>query len=271
MTPVSSIAIVSLFALGLVLVTDESLPLSGAVRYFFLILAPLAIYHLNRIAASLQFFELSPEGIAAQGLFRRRMLSFSAMEGTRFSRLTGDLVVLGGSTRLRVPTTCRRFGDLHFAVLTGIWAQGPQDRQIDVPAPLNCILEPSFAERAHAAYSVAAPILWAGCVSAAVSPGGSGLLVVGGALQAAMNFHGLRHLLNWYEIRADGLVIHSLWRQQFLPASEFLTSMVRQDQHGRSLELAFFNQTIRIHLAFPLPAEELAGMLNQRWTAQESY
>ena len=97
------------------------------------------------------------------------------------------------------------------------------------------------------------------------------LLVVGGALQAAMNFHGLRHLLNWYEIRADGLVIHSWWRQQFLPASEFLTSMVRQDQHGRSLDLAFFNQTIRIPLAFPLPAEELAGMLNQRWTAQESY
>ena len=270
-TPVSSIVIVSLFALGLVLVTDDSLPLTSASRYFFLVLVPLAFYHLNRIAASLQFFELSPEGIASQGLVRRRMLSFSAMESTRFCRLTGDLVVEGGSTRLRIPTTCQRFGDLHLAVLTGIWAQRPQDQQIDAPASPHCILEPSFAERAHAVYAVSAPILWAACISAAVGPGVSSLLVIGGALQAAMNFHGLRHLLNWYEIRADGLVIHSLWRQQFLPASEFLTSMVREDQHGRSLELAFFRQTIHIRLAFRLPAGELAGMLNQRWTAQESY
>jgi len=269
--PYSSIAILSLFGLGLVLATDDSLPISASGGYFFLILAPLALYHLHRVAASLQFFELSSEGIAAHGLFRRRGLRFAEIEGTRFSRLTGDFVVHAGSVRIAIPAACARFGDLHLSIVTGIWAH--QDQQIPEAAPVY-ILRPSFAERAHAAYAVSAPMFWAGCITGAVglgSPGVLGLLLTGGALQAAINFHGLRQMLNWYEIRADGLLIHSLWRQQFLPAGEFLTSMVREDSQGRSLELAFFKETIHLRFTLPLPAEELAGMLNHRWTAQASY
>jgi len=269
--PYSSIAILSLFLLGLALATDNSLAISSGGRYFFLILVPLALYHLHRISASLQFFELSPDSVTAQGLFRRRRLRFSEIEGTRFSRLTGDFVVHAGSVRIAIPAACARFGDLRFAILTGIWAHQTQDTPEAAPV---YILRPSFAERAHAAYAVSAPMLWSGCIASAVgphSPGLLGLLLTGGALQAAINFHGLRHLLNWYEIRTDGLMIHSLWRQHFLPAGEFLTSMVREDRQGRSLELAFFKETIHLRFTLPLPAEELAGILNHRWTAQASY
>lgn len=274
-TPISSILIVSLFALGLVLGTDDALPLSAAGRYFFLILVPLALYHLQRIATSLQFFELSADGVISHGLFRRRLVRFAELEQVRFSRFTGDFVLHGvGGRRMAIPATCHRFADLHFALLTAFWAhRQPQEQTLAVPEPL-LVLRPSLADRLHAAYSVSAPVIWAACVSTAVGPAFWSvwpLFLVGGALQAVMNFHGLSHLLNWYELGADGLVIHSLWRSEFLPANEFLTSFVRDDAQGRSLELAFFKQTVRIRLAFPLPAEEIAGMLNQRWAAQASY
>ncbi|MBY0504272.1 MAG: hypothetical protein K2X03_10195 [Bryobacteraceae bacterium] len=266
-TPFSSIVTVSLCALGFVLATDDSLPLPAAARAFFVMLAPLALYHLRQVAASLQFFELTTEGLVAHGLLRRRLLRFGKMESASFSRLTGDFVLRGGGYRLSIPVSCARFADLHFALLTGRWAH----RRQEMPEPASSfVLRPSLGERAHAAYAVAAPMVWAGCLSWAYV-GASPLFLIAGALQATMNFHGLSHLLNWYEIRADGLVIHALWRRQFLPASEFLTSLVREDAEGRALELAFYKQTIRVRFAFPLPAEELAGILNRRWTAQASY
>lgn len=275
--PVTSLVMVTLLVAGLVLSGDESLALSTGARLFFLILAPLAIYHLHRIASSFQFFELTPEGVAVQGLFRRKMLPYRAIEHADFSRLTGAFVLRSGAFRLAIPATTQRFGELQFAILTGVWAHQGQEKyefavhRQPVAGPVQA-LKPGFAERLHAAYAVAAPVIWAGCLGWTAGPAWWGiapLLLLGGLLQAAMNFHGLRHLFNWYELRSDGLVIHSLLSQQFLPAGEFLTSMVRDE--GRSLELAFMKQTVRIRFGFRMPAEELAGMLNQRWTAQTGY
>ena len=277
--PVTSLVMVTLLAAGLVLSSDESLSLSAGARLFFLILAPLALYHLHRIAASFQFFELTPQGIAVQGLFRRKTLPYAAIESAKVSPLTGAFQLRGSGIRLTIPTATRRFGDLQFAILTGVWAHQGQEKYELVVAPqmqqaagLVYALKPNLAERLHAAYAVAAPVVWAGCLGFAAGPSWFGvmpLLLLGGLLQAAMNFHSLRHLLNWYELRADGLVIHSLLRRQFLPSGEFLTSLVREE--GRTLELAFMKQTVQIRFGFQMPAGELAGMLNQRWTAQASY
>jgi hypothetical protein len=278
--PVNSFVIVTLLVAGLVPGWDESVPLSSGARLFFLILAPLAVYHLNRIAASLQFFEVTPEGVAVQGLFRRKSISYAAVERLTFSPVTGDFLVLGRRTRLAIPATTEHFGDLHCAILTGVWAhQGPGDYELVVreQRPLepgaNCTLQPSLSERVHAIYAVAAPLVWATCLGwnaghalLSILP----MLLIGGALQAVINFRGMRHLLHWYELRADGLVVHSLLRQQFLPASDFLRSLVREDGQGRSLDLAFRHRTIRIRCGFRMPLEELAGILNQRWTAPAS-
>ena len=277
--PVTSLVMVTLLAAGLVLSGDDSLALSSGARLFFLILAPLAIYHLSRIAASFQFFELTPHGIAVQGLFRRKTLAYGAIERATFSPLTGAFLLKGNGIGLTIPATTQRFGDLQFAILTGVWAhQGPQNYELVVApqirqaADLIYQLKPNLAERLHAAYAVAAPVIWAGCLGLAAGPSWFGvmpLLLLGGLLQTAMNFHSLRHLLNWYELRADGLVIHSLLSRQFLPSGEFLTSIVREE--GRTLELAFMKQTVQIRFGFRMPVGELAGMLNQRWTAQASY
>lgn len=277
--PVTSLVMVTLLAAGLVLSGDDSLALSSGARLFFLILAPLAIYHLSRIASSFQFFELTPHGIAVQGLFRRKTLAYGAIERATFSPLTGAFLLKGSGIRLAIPASTHRFGDLQFAILTGVWAHQGQDKYELVVAPqirqavgLIYQLKPHLTERLHAAYAVAAPVIWAGCLGLAAGPswsGGMPLLLLGGLLQTAMNFHSLRHLLNWYELRADGLVIHSLLSRQFLPSGEFLTSIVREE--GRSLELAFMKQTVQIRFGFRMPTGELAGMLNQRWTAQASY
>ena len=277
--PVTSLVTVTLLAVGLVLSADDSLALSSGARLFFLILAPLAIYHLNRISSSFQFFELTPHGIAVQGLFRRKTLAYGAIEQATFSPLNGAFLLKGSGIRLAIPASTQRFGDLQFAILTGVWAHQGQDRYDLVVAPqigqavgLIYQLKPHLAERLHAAYAVAAPVIWAGCLGLATGPSWSGvmpLLLLGGLLQTAMNFHSLRHLLNWYELRADGLVIHSLLSRQFLPSGEFLTSIVREE--GRALELAFMKQTVQIRFGFRMPVGELAGMLNQRWTAQAGY
>jgi hypothetical protein len=275
-TPTSSLVVVTLFAVGLILATDDSLGLSTATRLFFLILAPLALYHLNRIAVSLCFVEITPGGVAIQSLFRRKSLTYAAIREARISALTGDLLIRGGGAKLTIPAATERFGELHFAVLTGLWAHQGQDEyeQLQPSLGLNYTLKPSVFERAHAAYAISAPVLWAACLGWAAGPAWLStlpLLLVGGVLQAGMNFHGLRHLLNWYEVCEDGVIMHSLLRKRLLPANEFLTSVVRNDAQGRSLELAFLNHTVRIRFGFLVPVEELAGMLNQRWSTQASY
>jgi hypothetical protein len=275
--PVNSLVMVTLFVTGLVLGWDESVPLTSGARLFFLILAPLAVYHLDRIAASLKFFEVTPEGVAVQNLFRRQSIPYRDIEHLRFSRFTGDFLVESRSARLAIPGTTEHFGELHGAILTGVWAhQGPGDYELVVdkqmhPEPEDtCTLKPSLSERVHAVYAVTAPLVWAIALGWTAGPARFDmlpLLLVAGGLQAAMNLRGMRHLLNWYELRADGLVIHSLWRERFLPASDFLTSLVREDGQGRCLELAFSNRSVRIRFGFRMPLEELAGMLDQRWTA----
>ena len=265
--PVNSLAMVTLFVAGLVLAWDDSVPLSAGARLFFLILAPLAVYHLDRIAASLKFFEVTPEGVAVQSLLGRRSIPFGAIEHLSFSRFTGDFLVSSRTARLAIPGTTEHFGDLHGAILTGVWAhQGPGDYELVVDAQMHpepeatCTLRPSLSERVQAIYAVTAPLVWAACLGWTAGPALVSilpLLLVGGGLQAAMNFRGMCHLLSWYELRADGLVIHSLLSERFLPASEFLTSLVREDGHGRCLELAFSNRTVRIRFGFRMPLEEV--------------
>lgn len=271
--PASSFAIVIAFVAGLVLAGDESIGADASL--FFLILAPLVLFHLRRILASLQFFELTPEGVAVQGLLLRHRLPFGAIGRAHFSRLTGDLVLDGNRVRIAIPTTTAYFGDLQFAILTGVWAhQGVQryeqvvDRQIQQRAEMIYVLKPSLGERVHAGYAMLAPLVWAGCLSGLAPSNLAPLLWAGGLLQSAINLHSLRHALNWYELRAEGLLIHQGWRKRWLPANEFLTSVVRNNDHGRSLELAFLKETVRIRFGIQMPAEELAGMLNQRWTIQ---
>ncbi len=278
--PANSVVVVTLFVIGVLLGWDESVHLSPGARLFFLIIAPLAVYHFHRIAVSLQYFELTPKGISGRTLLRHRTLPFEDIERVTFSRLTGDLLLETRRTRLAIPSTTEHFGELHFAILTGIWAhQGVGDYELVIgsPAPDEAqssnILRPSLFERVHAIYAVSAPVVWATCLAWAAGPAWLTLLpllLIGGVLQSAMNFHGMLYLLNWYELRDDSLVVHSLLKERFLPAGDFLPSMVRDDTHGRSLELAFLNRTVRIRFGFRMPIEELAGRLNQRWTPQES-
>ncbi len=259
-----------LFVGGFVIGERDALAL--VAKACFLLLVPLAIFHANRVAASLQFFELTPQGIVSHGLFRQRSLRYNAIRRVEFSRWTGDLVVRGSWTRLAIPSNTHAFGDLRFALLTAVWAHhGPDEyegiieHQMQAQPHRVYRLKPSFAERAQAAYAVFAPLVWAGGLSWAAGTGWP-ILVLAGAMQAAMSFHSLRHVLNWYELRSDGLVIHSLLRRQFLPAGDFLTSMVGQDAQGHALDLAFIHRTVRIRTGWRLPAEELVALLNQRWT-----
>lgn len=278
--PANSIVVVTLFVIGLLLVWDESVHLSPGARLFFLIIAPLAVYHLHRITVSLQYFELTPKGISSRTLLRQRTLPFADIEHVSFSSLTGDLLLESRHARIAIPSTTEHFGELHFAIVTGVWAhQGVGDYELVMGCPFSeetpssDILRPSIFERAHAIYAVSAPVVWATCLAWAAGPAWLTLLpllLIGGVLQSALNFHGLLYLLNWYELRDDGLVVHSLLKERFLPAGDFLTSVVREDTHGRSLELAFLNRTVRIRFGFRMPVEELAGRLNQRWTPQET-
>jgi hypothetical protein len=212
------------------------------------------------------------------GRLEPRKIRFDEIQSVYYSLTMHDLIIKGAGQTMRIPQSVDGFEELERAVMWGVWAHKGDvgfakivSRELHSTPQIPSRLTSDFgAKISFAAMTVMlTPDLWLKLVSSLVKP--EFFLEVGPILLlqtiVAIGFN--PRAFNIYEFREDGLVIRGLFTKRFLPASEFLTAVSRRDGFGSVLELNFAREVVRLSRGFRVPAERLAGAINQHWTGQQ--